>query len=128
MARAQRPPVVYDSNGPANSDSNKTDSRNNNSGRTGYLGSKPYNSKCKVSNHVVAALHNKDPNPDFLSAQIFLLQQMSRRGATTLAKDPTTAPPGSVLGQILLDTGSLAGDFISQDLLARLKGEIFVII
>lgn len=126
MARAQRPPVVYDSNGPANSDSNKTDSRNNNSGRTGYLGSKPYNSKCKVSNHVVAALHNKDPNPDFLSAQIFLLQQMSRRGATTLAKDPTTAPPGSVLGQILLDTGSLAGDFISQDLLARLKGEIFV--
>lgn len=51
---------------------------------------------------------------------------MSRRGATTLAKDPTEAPPGSVLGQILLDTGSLAGDFISQDLLARLKGEIFV--
>jgi RNase H-like domain found in reverse transcriptase len=49
---------------------------------------------------------------------------MSRRGATTLAKDPTEAPPGSVLGQILLDTGSLAGDFISQDLLARLKGEI----
>ena len=43
-----------------------------------------------------------------------------------MAKDPTEAPPNSVLAQVLLDTGSLAGDFISRDMLLRLQGEAFV--
>ena len=40
-----------------------------------------------------------------------------------MAKDPTEAPPNGVMAQVLLDTGSLAGDFISRDMLLRLQGE-----
>ena len=135
-ARAQR------SHQQQNNDNNNThynnynNNNNNNRRGTGYQGNRfnprhqhpqgPQQQQCKVSTHVLAALHNKEPNPDFISAQIFLLQQMSRRGATTLAKDPVEAPPDSVLGQILLDSGSLAGDFISKDLLDRLKGQRFI--
>ena len=72
---------------------------------------------------MLAALNNATPNPDFMPAHLFLLQQMSRRGATTMAKDPTEAPPNSVMAQVLLDTGSLAGDFISRDMILRLQGE-----
>ena len=40
-----------------------------------------------------------------------------------MPKDPLEAASDSVDGQVLLDTGSLAGDFISRDLLLRLNGE-----
>ena len=108
----------------ARKERNPKDNSNNNGDkkRGGYLGSKPDN-RCKVSHHVMAALNNITANPDFVSAKIFLLQQMSRRGATTMPKDPLEAPSDSVDGQVLLDTGSLAGDFISPDFLLRLKGE-----
>ena len=43
-----------------------------------------------------------------------------------MTKDPTEAPPDSVLAQVLLDSGSLAGDFISRDMLLRLHGEAYV--
>ena len=43
-----------------------------------------------------------------------------------MTKDPTEAPPNSVLAQVLLDSGSLAGDFISRDMLLRLQGEAYV--
>ena len=108
----QRPRFNYNGDGNAN-----TGGRNNGNNN---------DQRCKVSHHVLAALNNKSPTPDFLPAQLFLLQQMSRRGATTMAKDPTEAPPNSVLAQVLLDSGSLAGDFISRDMLLRLQGEVFV--
>ena len=40
-----------------------------------------------------------------------------------MARDPTEPPPNSILAQVLLDSGSLAGDFISRDMLLRLQGE-----
>ena len=43
-----------------------------------------------------------------------------------MTKDPTEAPPNSVLAQVLLDSGSLAGDFIIRDMLLRLQGEAYV--
>ena len=43
-----------------------------------------------------------------------------------MTKDPTEAPPNSVFAQVLLDSKSLAGDFISRDMLLRLQGEAFV--
>ena len=96
---------------------------NSNSGSNNNKEPQHQQNKCKVSHHVLAALRNATPNPDFMSAHLFLLQQMSRRGATTMATDPTEAPPNSVLAQVLLDSGSLAGDFISRDMLLRLQGE-----
>ena len=109
-----------------NNNNNNNNANNNLHQRTPYLGKRPYNRTWKVSTQALASLYNQDPNPDFLSAQMFLLQQMNRRGATTLEEDPTEAPPGSVLVKIRLDTGSLAVDFISHDLLTRLKGQHFV--
>ena len=96
---------------------------NSNSGSNNNREPQHQQNRCKVSHHVLAALRNATPNPDFMSAHLFLLQQMSRRGATTMATDPTEAPPNSVLAQVLLDSGSLAGDFISRDMLLRLQGE-----
>jgi hypothetical protein len=51
---------------------------------------------------------------------------MSRLGTTFDDKDAVTPPVGSIQCQVLLDTGSLAGDFISGDMLARLDGQDYV--
>ena len=136
-----------------NNNNNNNDNRGNNDSRGGYDNNRNNNKKpsqkqlynnngdgnyntgernhygnnnqprCKVSHHVLAALNNATPIPDFMPAQLLLHQQMSRRGATTMAKDPIEAPASSVLAQVLLDSGSLAGDFISRDMLLRLQGE-----
>ena len=47
-------------------------------------------------------------------------------GTTHVDKDSILAPSGSLSCRVLLDTGSLAGDFISGDLLARLDGKDYV--
>ena len=51
---------------------------------------------------------------------------MSRLGTTFVDKDTVTPLAGSIQCQVLLDTGSLAGDFISGDMLARLEGQDYV--
>ena len=40
-----------------------------------------------------------------------------------MARDPKEAPPNSIAAKVLLDSGSLAGDFISRDMLLRLQGD-----
>ena len=98
---------------------------NGESGERNYTNNNNINKerRCKISYSVLVALNNVTPNLDFMSAHLFLLQQMSRRRATTMAKDSTEAPPNIVLAQVLLDSGCLAGDFISRDMLLRFQGE-----
>ena len=51
---------------------------------------------------------------------------LSRLGTSPISKDLAAPPVGSLPCRVLLDTGSLACDFISGDLLARLQGQDYV--
>jgi hypothetical protein len=62
----------------------------------------------------------------YIPAHIFLAQKMSRPGATTADKLITSPPPNAVAFHFLMDTGASAGDFISGDILARLRGADYV--
>ena len=74
----------------------------------------------------LAALHSNSIESSFIQAFIYLSQRMSRLGTTFVDKDTVTPPAGSIQCQVLLDTGSSAGDFISGDMLARLEGQGYI--
>ena len=61
----------------------------------------------------LAALHSNSTESSFIQAFIYLFQRMSRLGTTFFDKNAITQPTGSIQCQVLLDTGSLARDFIS---------------
>ena len=80
---------------------------------------KAANRRCKSptpSSIVSAPLLSTFPD-DYLLVTIFLVQTGSRRG--------TTPTPLHVETGALLDTGSLAGDFISQYVVTQLQGDSF---
>ena len=84
------------------------------------------NGRSKAPVLFLAALHPNSIESSFIQAFIYLSQRISRLGTTFVDKDTVTPPPGSIQCQVLLDTGSLAGDFISGDMLARLEGQDYV--
>ena len=86
---------------------------------------------------LLAATQSKiDVDTHFLSSWIFIDQRSKGNKAKARGTHPTSlhspqpslTPNRKVRSKILLDTGSLPGDFISQDLVHKLHGENFVYI
>ena len=83
------------------------------------------NGRRKEHSTFLAALHSNSTESSFIQAftflsqrmtrlgTTFLTQRMSRLGTTFVDKDAITPPTGSIQCQVILDTGSLAGDFTS---------------
>jgi hypothetical protein len=84
------------------------------------------------SSFLAASVTAIDIESNFLSSWIFINQRsLVRNGVrvpthTTLNFLPHTPRAERVLGKVLLDTGSLPGDFISQNFVTSLHGEPFV--
>ena len=77
--------------------------------------------------NTVSAIDKDTPAVDFLPVLVFLKQQTTRPAAVAKDRIPlTSAPKGSVAAKVLLDTGSLAGDFVSGALVKRLNGGHYV--
>lgn len=86
------------------------------------------NSDCVgMDNSTFAQISETSTKSDFLSARLFLTQQTTRTPAEAKNHLPIQqAPPGSVEAQVLLDTGALGGDFLSGEMVERLRGEKFL--
>ena len=89
--------------------------------RTRKQGNKPP----PLSNILAATLTQSDVDSHFLSSWIFINQRgVIRQGVKvhTLTNLNSLQTPRRLMAKILLDTGSLPGDFISQDFVDRLQG------
>ena len=75
----------------------------------------------------ISTITEKTLPSDFLLTRIFLQQQIKRASAEAKDHSPLTqAPEDSVTAQTLLDTGALGGNFLSGNMVTRLRGEKFV--
>ena len=78
---------------------------------------------------LAATLTQLDVDSNFLSSWIFINQRsIIRNGVKEQTRTNPNQPqtPKRVMAKILLDTGSLPGDFISQDFVNKLQGHHYV--
>ena len=78
---------------------------------------------------IASVVSNINTDTNFISSWIFINQpkckQLRARGCTNPRHPPCY---NMVMGDVLLDTGSLPGDFISQQSVHKLQGDSFVYI
>ena len=119
-------------NNNGNHTNNNNHSNNNGGGRNaqGKEGGNAQRGKSEstgMANATFAQISVTSKKSDFLPALIFLTQQTTRTPAEANRQTPIQrAPPGSTEAQVLLDTGALGGDFISGEMVKKLKGEKFL--
>ena len=80
--------------------------------------------KQTLASLLAATISNIDVDTNFLTSWIFINQPGSNLPSTRACTNlPHHLPSYKVQAEVLLDTGSLPGDFISQNLVHKLRGE-----